>query len=122
MEKTVSGRIAALMVVAAALVLLSARSASSQTCDYTNWTQNTRYARGAIVKYVPNGKYYRASHANPLPPDTLAYDPTISTYFWDPYTCTAATPTTRPRPTATATPTTAPSCNYPNWTQNASYA
>ncbi|GAB3909375.1 hypothetical protein GCM10029964_110830 [Kibdelosporangium lantanae] len=35
---------------------------------------------GAIVRYT-NGNYYIATHDNP------GYDPTISTWFWSPYTC-----------------------------------
>jgi predicted chitinase len=51
------------------------------TCNYPNWAQGTNYQAGAIVKYT-NGQYYKASHENP------GYDPIISTWFWDPYTCT----------------------------------
>jgi hypothetical protein len=111
-----------LILIAGGGLLLPAASAFSQTCNYPNWTQNAAYATGAIVRYAPNGLYYRAVHANPVPPDTLAYDPTISTYYWAQYACTpSATATATPRPRATATATTA-ACNYPNWTQNASYA
>ena len=34
---------------------------------------------------TPNGKYYQATHDNP------GYDPTISTWFWSPYTCSGST-------------------------------
>src|SRR5437763_16958987 len=107
-SRYVRSSLAVLMFVVGFGFLLSAAPASSQTCNYPNWTQNTTYAVGAIVKYVPNGRYYKASHANPVPPDTLAYDPTISTYFWDPYTCTAATATATATPTRTATATAPP--------------
>jgi len=43
------------------------------------WMAGTTYVAGAIVQFM--GSYYRASHDNP------GYDPTVSTYFWDPYTC-----------------------------------
>jgi predicted chitinase len=43
------------------------------------WMAGTTYAEGAIVLF--QGSYYIAEHENP------GYDPTISTYFWDPYTC-----------------------------------
>lgn len=43
------------------------------------WVAGTMYAQGAIVLF--QGSYYIAEHENP------GYDPTISTYFWDPYTC-----------------------------------
>jgi len=39
------------------------------------------YPTGAIVRYT-NGLYYQATHDNP------GYDPTISTWFWSPYSCT----------------------------------
>jgi hypothetical protein len=87
-------------------------TATASGCNYPAWTQNASYAVGAIVKYTPNGNYYQATHANPVPPDTLAYDPTISTYFWSPYTCTGTTPTATatatPTATATSTPTLTP--------------
>ena len=38
---------------------------------------------GSIVRYT-DGKYYIAEHDNP------GYDPIISTWYWDPYTCPAA--------------------------------
>ena len=46
------------------------------------WIAGSTYAEGAIVQF--GGSYYIALHENP------GYDPTISTYFWDPYTCTTA--------------------------------
>ncbi|HEV2635950.1 MAG TPA: glycoside hydrolase family 19 protein [Actinocrinis sp.] len=54
---------------------------SSGSCTYTTWTAGTNYTTGNIVKYPANGQYYQASHDNP------GYDPTISTWFWNPYTC-----------------------------------
>jgi predicted chitinase/chitodextrinase len=50
------------------------------TCSYPNWTAGTWYVAGSIVKYT-NGQYYKASHDNP------GYDPTISTWFWDAFSC-----------------------------------
>jgi predicted chitinase/chitodextrinase len=50
------------------------------TCDYPNWVAGQYYAVGAIVRYT-NGLYYQATHENP------GYDPTISTWFWSPYSC-----------------------------------
>ncbi|MGW2472747.1 carbohydrate-binding protein, partial [Streptomyces sp. NPDC001665] len=51
------------------------------SCDYPAWTAGRAYVAGDIVKYT-NGSYYKASHDNP------GYDPTISTWYWDPYSCT----------------------------------
>jgi predicted chitinase/chitodextrinase len=50
------------------------------TCDYPNWVAGQYYNVGAIVHYS-TGLYYQATHENP------GYDPTISTWFWSPYTC-----------------------------------
>ncbi len=51
------------------------------TCSYPNWVAGQWYDVGAIVKYT-NGGYYRAKNANP------GYDPIISTWYWEPYSCT----------------------------------
>ncbi|WP_338043356.1 carbohydrate-binding protein, partial [Nonomuraea lactucae] len=56
-------------------------------CAYPNWAAGTWYAAGSIVKYT-DGNYYRAEHDNP------GYDPVISTWYWEPYTC--GSPTTPP--------------------------
>ncbi|WP_030441790.1 glycoside hydrolase family 19 protein [Actinoplanes subtropicus] len=49
-------------------------------CDYPNWVAGQNYTTGAIVRYT-NGLYYQATHDNP------GYDPTISTWYWSPYSC-----------------------------------
>jgi chitinase len=77
-------------------------NSSGCTIKYLNWTSNVSYVTGAIVLYANNGRYYQALHDNP------GYDPTISTYFWSPYTCPAAATTTAPvASTTTASTTTA---------------
>jgi predicted chitinase len=43
------------------------------------WVAGTTYAEGAIVSF--QGGYYVAEHENP------GYDPLVSTYFWEPYSC-----------------------------------
>ncbi|HEY4458932.1 MAG TPA: glycoside hydrolase family 19 protein [Pseudonocardiaceae bacterium] len=50
-------------------------------CNYPQWVAGTNYVAGDIVQYPANGQYYQASHDNP------GYDPTISTWYWSPYTC-----------------------------------
>ncbi len=50
------------------------------SCSYPNWVAGQWYDVGAIVKYT-NGNYYRAKNANP------GYDPVVSTWFWEPYSC-----------------------------------
>ncbi len=59
------------------------------TCSHPNWVAGQWYATGSIVRYT-DGKYYIAEHDNP------GYDPTISTWYWDPYTCGGTTPTDPP--------------------------
>ncbi|WP_020521008.1 glycoside hydrolase family 19 protein [Catelliglobosispora koreensis] len=59
------------------------------SCTYPNWAAGTWYNAGAIVRYT-NGLYYIAEHGNP------GYDPTISTWYWDPFTCSGTPPTTPP--------------------------
>ena len=45
----------------------------------TDWVAGRAYLTGNIVRY--NGSYYIAEHDNP------GYDPTISTWYWEPYNC-----------------------------------
>jgi chitinase len=62
------------------------------SCSYPNWVAGQSYVVGNIVKYT-NGLYYRAKNDNP------GYDPVISTWYWEPYSC-SGTPTTPPSTTA----------------------
>ncbi|EMF00359.1 chitinase [Streptomyces mobaraensis NBRC 13819 = DSM 40847] len=91
-------RLAALLtaVVAATGLAVAAPSASAApaaptartagTCDNApNWTAGTWYPAGTVVRYT-DGKYYIAEHDNP------GYDPLISTWYWDPYTCSGGNP------------------------------
>jgi chitodextrinase/predicted chitinase len=59
------------------------------TCNYPNWAAGTFYPAGSIVRYT-NGNYYRAKYENP------GYDPIISTWFWEPFTCSGGGGTTPP--------------------------
>ncbi|MGV9315506.1 chitinase [Streptomyces sp. NPDC003691] len=66
---------------AAAATPKAKTAAAADACTTApNWQQGTYYNVGAIVKYR-DGNYYIAEHANP------GYDPTVSTWFWNPYTC-----------------------------------
>ncbi|QNE22818.1 chitinase [Kribbella qitaiheensis] len=69
----------AMLIVAPADARESAPS-STQACNYPNWVAGNWYGVGSIVKYT-DGLYYIAVNENP------GYDPTISTWFWDPYSC-----------------------------------
>jgi predicted chitinase len=53
----------------------------SSCSGYPNWVAGQYYNVGAIVRYPSNGLYYIATNANP------GYDPTISTWYWSPYSC-----------------------------------
>ena len=59
----------------------SSSGGGTSCSDATTWVAGTNYAVGAIVEYPANGQYYIATNANP------GYDPTISTWYWSPYTC-----------------------------------
>jgi predicted chitinase len=62
-------------------VLLPAPGASAAACSsYPSWVAGRSYVTGDIVRYT-DGKTYIAEHDNP------GYDPTISTWFWEPYAC-----------------------------------
>ncbi len=61
------------------------------SCNYPNWAAGQWYTTGAIVRYT-NGLYYIAEHDNP------GYDPTISTWYWDPYACSGNPPPSSPPP------------------------
>jgi chitodextrinase/predicted chitinase len=50
------------------------------SCSYPAWVAGQSYVTGDIVTYT-NGNLYQALHDNP------GYDPTISTWYWAPYTC-----------------------------------
>jgi len=67
----------------------SGSSGGGTTCDYPNWVAGQNYVTGAIVRYT-NGLYYQATHDNP------GYDPTISTWFWSPYSCSGGGTTPPP--------------------------
>jgi hypothetical protein len=55
----------------------SGGSGGSSGTSCTAWRAGTAYVTGNVVTF--NGKNYIAEHDNP------GYDPTISTWFWDPY-------------------------------------
>ncbi|MGW6461665.1 glycoside hydrolase family 19 protein [Streptomyces sp. NPDC055078] len=71
-------------------------SATADECSAApNWTFGANYRTGDIVKYT-DGNYYIAEHDNP------GWNPTVSTWYWDPYTCSGGP---GPNPTPTPTPT-----------------
>ncbi|KOX11536.1 glycoside hydrolase family 19 protein [Streptomyces sp. NRRL B-3648] len=86
-KRRLSALMAAIVIGATAPALLPATGASAASCSsYPNWTAGKAYVTGDIVRYT-DGKTYIAEHDNP------GYDPTISTWFWDPYACDGDGPT-----------------------------
>ncbi|WP_371673394.1 chitinase [Streptomyces sp. NBC_00289] len=80
-RRRISAVVTALVLGSAVPVLLPAAPASAAACSsYPAWTAGRSYATGDIVRYT-DGKAYIAEHDNP------GYDPTISTWYWDPYAC-----------------------------------
>jgi len=59
-------------------------SAAASCSSEPTWVAGQYYNVGAIVEYPANGQDYIATNANP------GYDPTISTWYWSPYTCTGS--------------------------------
>jgi predicted chitinase len=58
---------------------------SGTSCSgYPAWVAGQNYNVGDIVLYTANGQLYIATNANP------GYDPTISTWYWSPYTCSGS--------------------------------
>ncbi|MFE7134386.1 glycoside hydrolase family 19 protein [Streptomyces sp. NPDC057638] len=58
----------------------AAKATADECTTAPNWRAGTWYTTGNVVRYT-NGQYYIAEHDNP------GYDPTISTWFWNPHTC-----------------------------------
>ncbi|MDS0141699.1 chitinase [Amycolatopsis sp. CM201R] len=61
-----------------------APQAAAAACSAPNWVAGQWYDVGAVVRYT-NGGYYRAKNANP------GYDPVISTWYWEPFSCGGGT-------------------------------
>ncbi|MFE2102594.1 glycoside hydrolase family 19 protein [Streptomyces sp. NPDC059468] len=84
-KRRLSAVLAAIAIGTATPVLLPAAGASAAACSsYPSWTAGKSYVTGDIVRYT-DGKAYIAEHDNP------GYDPTISTWYWDPYACDGGT-------------------------------
>ncbi|GAA2259513.1 chitinase [Streptomyces amakusaensis] len=72
--------LAAAGLAAASLIPTATPAAADECTSAPNWRAGTNYVQGNVVKYT-DGNYYIAEHANP------GYDPTVSTWFWNPHTC-----------------------------------
>ncbi|MFF8960502.1 chitinase [Streptomyces sp. NPDC014894] len=80
MKSVLVAVLAAAGLAAASLIPTATPAAADECTTAPNWRQGANYVPGDIVKYT-DGKYYIAEHANP------GYDPTVSTWFWNPHTC-----------------------------------
>ncbi|MER7661023.1 MULTISPECIES: glycoside hydrolase family 19 protein [unclassified Streptomyces] len=64
----------------------AAPTAAADACTSApSWQAGAWYTTGNVVRYT-DGRYYIAEHDNP------GYDPVISTWFWEPYTCGSGNP------------------------------
>ncbi|MEU3642609.1 chitinase [Lentzea sp. NPDC034063] len=83
LRKRILASLAAVVMAATVAVIAPTASSqaevSAQACTATDWVAGKQYYTGNIVRF--NGSYYIAEHDNP------GYDPTISTWFWDPTSC-----------------------------------
>lgn len=57
----------------------------SVACTATDWSGTAQYALGAVVRYVPDGHYYKV--VNVTAGGTDFTNPTISTWYWSPTPC-----------------------------------
>ncbi|MEV5942472.1 glycoside hydrolase family 19 protein [Streptomyces sp. NPDC051994] len=85
LKRRLTAWIAALATSAALAVTLPMSTASATprqalSCTYSDWVAGRSYVTGDVVRYT-NGQYFQATHDNP------GYDPTISTWYWNPYNC-----------------------------------
>jgi predicted chitinase len=71
----------AVTLASAAPSVVAPAPASAADCNYPDWVSGANYTTGAIVRYPANSQYYQATHDNP------GYDPTISTWYWSPFSC-----------------------------------
>ncbi|MEU8470178.1 glycoside hydrolase family 19 protein [Streptomyces sp. NPDC029006] len=81
LRRRLSALVTTLVLAGAVPVLLPASEASAAACSsYPAWVAGKSYNAGEIVRYT-DGKAYIAEHPNP------GYDPTVSTWYWNPYAC-----------------------------------
>ncbi|WP_405588112.1 glycoside hydrolase family 19 protein [Streptomyces sp. NBC_01092] len=73
--------LASLLALVGILTLAPASpAAAAGACDTApGWAAGAWYPAGTVVRF--NGGFYIAEHDNP------GYDPTISTWYWDPFNC-----------------------------------
>ncbi|MFF0446527.1 glycoside hydrolase family 19 protein [Streptomyces sp. NPDC004609] len=83
MKALMVGVVAAGSLAATAIMPTATANAASPVDECAiapNWSAGANYRAGDIVKYT-DGEIYVAERDNP------GYNPVVSTYYWDPYTC-----------------------------------
>ncbi|MGX2998590.1 glycoside hydrolase family 19 protein [Streptomyces sp. JNUCC 64] len=73
-----AGSLAAIMIAPAATA--NASTPADECAAAPSWSAGANYRTGDIVKYT-DGSVYIAERDNP------GYNPVVSSYYWDPYTC-----------------------------------
>lgn len=89
----------------------STTSGGGSTGTCANWAAGTNYNVGDVVVYLNN--YYVAVNANP------GYDPSISTWFWDPTTSASCSGSSSSTSSSSSGGTTGGSC--PAWAAGQQY-
>jgi predicted chitinase len=67
-------------------------------CTYSTWTYGADYPKGPVVLYPANGNYYLEVNNGTNGSDGT--DPTISTWYWQPTTCSGGGTTPTPTPSS----------------------
>lgn len=69
---------------------LAPAAVAPAACSFVEWTRGVNYTLGTIVRYPPNGQYYKLVNVGSNGSDGT--DPTISTWYWQPTTCDGGGP------------------------------
>ena len=68
----------------------------STGCSAQTWTRGVNYGLGTVVRFPPNGRYYKVINVGANGSDGT--DPTISTWYWQPTECAGGGGGTPPPP------------------------
>lgn len=71
------------------------------------WVKGTKYKMPCVVFYSQNGKYYNLKQVDSTGTSN-GTDPTISTWYWEPYNYTAPAPSPAPAPAPAPAPSGSP--------------
>ena len=85
MAVTVAGLLSAASPEVRAAPQSDTSFAAAATCNAVTWSAGINYTLGTVVRYAPNGNYYKLVNAGTNGSDGT--DPTISTWYWQPTQC-----------------------------------